>query len=155
MLGHNQRDGIFLPYNPGQESEEKEEDSAIAALMRSTDEQIETNCNLLEMSQKARERARKRNSSKVCLKSCLKSGKEGEPTEQIQSVYDERLLKHWSNCRITKDNCIPKSDTSCLKLPCGISQPVLRDSSHTQSHIQERKTSHQTVFNPCIPATSK
>ena len=56
-----------------QESEE-EEDSAMAALMRSTGEEIEANCRLVRdviASQKAKER----NNPKV-LKRCLKSGKE-------------------------------------------------------------------------------
>ena len=39
-----------------------------------------------------------------------------------------------------------KSDTSCLKLPCDISQSVLRDSSYTQSHMQERSISLNRVF---------
>ena len=42
-----------------QNKSEEEKDSAMAALMRSTDEEIETNNNLSEMSQKARERAKK------------------------------------------------------------------------------------------------
>ena len=56
---------------PGQESEEEEEGSAMAALMRSTDEETETNCKL------ARE-SKKRESKK---ENCLKSGKKCEPIE--------------------------------------------------------------------------
>ena len=54
----------LLTNNPGQESEsEEEEDSVMAALMRSTDEEIKTNCKLVRddiESQRV-----KRNSSKV------------------------------------------------------------------------------------------
>ena len=43
---HNQR--MASSYQqPGQESEKEEEDSAMAALMRSTDEDIEINCKLV------------------------------------------------------------------------------------------------------------
>ena len=44
--------------------EEEEENNAMAALMRSTDEETETNCKLSEIPQKVRE-SKKRNSSKV------------------------------------------------------------------------------------------
>ena len=47
MLKHNQSDGIFLLTTLGQESEKEEEDNAITALMRRTDEEIETNCKLV------------------------------------------------------------------------------------------------------------
>ena len=42
MLGHNQRGGIFLPNNKDKKVK-KEEDSTMAALMRSTDEETEIN----------------------------------------------------------------------------------------------------------------
>ena len=61
MLGHNQRDGIFLSI-ARQESEE--EDSAMSTLKRGTGEEIETNCRLVRdviVSQKTK----KRNNSKT------------------------------------------------------------------------------------------
>ena len=79
----NQRRGvIFLTNNPEQESEEEgeKEDSAMAALMRSADEEIEINCKLVrDVIEIQRERAKRETVLK--LKSCLKSGKEGEPIE--------------------------------------------------------------------------
>ena len=45
-MTHNQREMAFSYQQPGQESEENEEDSAMTALMRNTDEEIETNCKL-------------------------------------------------------------------------------------------------------------
>ena len=45
VLGHNQRDGIFL--SATRQKSEEEEDSVMAALMKSTDEEIEKNSKLV------------------------------------------------------------------------------------------------------------
>ena len=47
MLGHNQRDGIFLSTTRTRKQRRGEEDSAMAALMRSTGEEIEESCRLV------------------------------------------------------------------------------------------------------------
>ena len=78
---NQRRGGIFLPTNQEQESEEEEkEDSAMAALMRSADEEIEINCKLVRDVIEI-QREREKSETVLKLKSCLKSGKEGEPIE--------------------------------------------------------------------------
>ena len=92
----------------------------MAALMRSTDEEIESNCRLVRdviASQKAKRETILR------FEELFKKWKRGEPIEQIQAEHDERLLRYWSNLsRISKGSCILKSGTNDLKLPCDISQ---------------------------------
>ena len=57
----------LLTKQQGQENEEeeKEEDSAMATLMRSTDDEIETNCKLVRDVIESQREQKKRNSSKV------------------------------------------------------------------------------------------
>ena len=79
---------------PRQESEEEEEDSAMAALMRSTGEEIEENCRLVKdvtSSQKAKRE------TIIRFEELFEKWKSGEPIEQIQAGHDERLLECWSN----------------------------------------------------------
>ena len=72
---------------PRQESEE--EDSVMAALMRSTGEEIEENCRLVRgviASQKAKRE------TIIRFEELFEKWKGGELIEQIQAGHDERLL---------------------------------------------------------------
>ena len=79
---------------PRQESEEEEEDSAMAALMRSTDKEIEENCKLVRDVIKDRKKKRE---TIIKFEELFEKWKGGEPIEQIQAEHDERLLGYWSN----------------------------------------------------------
>ena len=71
-----------------QESEE-EEDSAMAALMRSTDEEIEANCR--QVREVIARQKTKREETILKFEELFEKWKGGEPIEQIQAEHDERL----------------------------------------------------------------
>ena len=73
----------------GLESEEEEEDSAMAALMRSTDEEIEKNCkHVREVI--ARQKAKRE--SIIKFEELFEKWKRGDPIEQIQAEHNKKLL---------------------------------------------------------------
>ena len=72
---------------------EEEEDSAMAALMRSTDEGIETNCKLVR---EVIARQKEKRETIIKFEGLLEQWK-GEPTEQIQAEHDKKNLGYWSS----------------------------------------------------------
>ena len=82
----------LLIKQPEQKSDE-EEGSAMAALMRSTYEEIETNSKLVRDAIESQiKQEKERNSSKV-WRAVWKSGKEDESIEQIQTEHDEKTFE--------------------------------------------------------------
>ena len=107
---------------PRQESEEEEEDSAMAALMRSTDKEIEESCGLVR--EVIKDRKKKREETIIKFKELFEKWKGGEPIEQIQAEHDERLLGYWSNL-----SRIPKAAAFSRVAQVVLSCPVTSASS--------------------------
>ena len=68
-----------------------------------------------------------------------------------QNKYRQNMmkyfLKHWSSLsKFSKATAFSRSGTSCLKLPCDISQSVLRQFSCRQSHMHKRNISSNSFF---------
>ena len=74
-----------------QEQESEDEDSAMAALTRSTGEEIEKNCKLVR---NAIESQRAKREIVTKFEELFEKWKRSEPLEQIQAEHDERLLKY-------------------------------------------------------------
>ena len=109
---------------PRQESEE-EEDSAMAALMRSTDKEIEEGCGLVR--EVIKDRKKKREETIIRFEELFEKWKGGEPIEQIQAEHDERLLGYWSN--LSK---IPRAAAFSRVAQVVLSCPVTSASSERQ-----------------------
>ena len=141
MLGHNQRDGIFLPTNQGKKWRRGRRQ-----------------CNdCIDEEHRWRDRDK--------LQTCQRCHKKSERTKRETVLKFEELFEKWkevsqqitmkdfwsfglASIKPQRATAFSKSGTSCFKLPCDISQPVLRDSFliHSKPYTR-KKTSHQTRFS--------